>query len=53
MGQAVIIKRITGTMGGVKMKYTKLGNSGLEVSRICRGCMGFGSFLARQYSWTI
>lgn len=25
------------------MKYTKLGNTGLDVSRICVGCMGFGS----------
>lgn len=24
------------------MKYTKLGNSDLNVSRICMGCMGFG-----------
>ncbi|MBQ6212962.1 MAG: aldo/keto reductase, partial [Ruminococcus sp.] len=23
------------------MKYTKLGNSDLYVSRICMGCMGF------------
>ncbi len=25
------------------MKYTKLGNSGLEVSKICLGCMSFGA----------
>lgn len=24
------------------MEYTRLGNSGAEVSRICLGCMGFG-----------
>lgn len=24
------------------MKYIKLGNSDLKVSRICLGCMGFG-----------
>ena len=24
------------------MKYTKQGNSDLNVSRICMGCMGFG-----------
>lgn len=24
------------------MKYTKLGNSDLNVSRICMGCMDFG-----------
>ncbi len=25
------------------MQYTKLGNTGLDVSRLCLGCMGFGS----------
>jgi 1-deoxyxylulose-5-phosphate synthase len=24
------------------MEYTKLGNTGIDVSRICLGCMGFG-----------
>jgi aryl-alcohol dehydrogenase-like predicted oxidoreductase len=24
------------------MEYTKLGNSGMDVSRICVGCTGFG-----------
>lgn len=24
------------------MEYVKLGNTGLDVSRICLGCMGFG-----------
>jgi len=24
------------------MKYVKLGNTGLEVSKSCLGCMGFG-----------
>ena len=35
------------------MKYTKLGNSELEVSRICMGCMGFGDAANGQHSWTI
>ena len=35
------------------MKYTKLGNSDLEVSRICLGCMGFGDAKNGQHSWTI
>lgn len=35
------------------MKYTKLGNSDLMVSRICLGCMGFGDSKAGQHSWTI
>lgn len=35
------------------MKYTKLGNSDLNVSRICMGCMGFGDAANGQHSWTI
>ena len=35
------------------MKYTKLGNSDLKVSRICMGCMGFGDAKNGQHSWTL
>ena len=35
------------------MKYAKLGNSDLNVSRICMGCMGFGDPARGQHSWTI
>lgn len=35
------------------MKYMKLGNSDLNVSRICMGCMGFGDAGTGQHSWTI
>ena len=35
------------------MKYTKLGNSDLNISRICMGCMGFGQAGNGQHSWTI
>lgn len=35
------------------MIYTKLGNSDLNVSRICMGCMGFGDAKRGQHSWTI
>ncbi len=35
------------------MKYTKLGNSDLNVSRICMGCMGFGDAARGQHSWTL
>ena len=35
------------------MKYTKLGRSELNVSRICMGCMGFGNASTGQHSWTI
>ncbi len=35
------------------MKYAKLGNSDLNVSRICMGCMGFGDAGRGQHSWTV
>lgn len=35
------------------MQYTKLGNSELNVSRICMGCMGFGDAGRGQHSWTV
>ena len=35
------------------MKYTKRGNSDLNVSRICMGCMGFGDAQHGQHTWTI
>jgi aryl-alcohol dehydrogenase-like predicted oxidoreductase len=35
------------------MQYTKLGNSDLNVSRICMGCMGFGDPTIGQHNWTL
>ncbi|MHC1681491.1 MAG: aldo/keto reductase [Clostridiaceae bacterium] len=35
------------------MEYIKLGNSDLNVSRICLGCMGFGDAQAGMHSWTL
>ena len=35
------------------MKYAKLGNSDLNVSRICMGCMGFGDAAKGQHSGTL
>ena len=35
------------------MRYIKLGNSELNVSRICMGCMGFGDAKEGQHSWTL
>ena len=35
------------------MQYIQLGNSDLNVSRICLGCMGFGDPSIGQHSWTI
>lgn len=35
------------------MDYTRLGNSGLEVSRICLGCMGFGDAEKGHHRWVL
>jgi 1-deoxyxylulose-5-phosphate synthase len=35
------------------MQYTRLGNTGLEVSRICLGCMSFGNPDAGAHNWSL
>ncbi len=35
------------------MQYTKLGHTGLDVSRICLGCMSFGDSAAGNHAWTL
>jgi 1-deoxyxylulose-5-phosphate synthase len=35
------------------MKYGKLGRSGLEISRICLGCMSFGVPKDGSHAWTL
>jgi aryl-alcohol dehydrogenase-like predicted oxidoreductase len=35
------------------MEYTRLGNTGLEVSRICLGCMTYGDPNRGNHSWTL
>ncbi|MEK5056972.1 oxidoreductase [Paenibacillus sp. FSL H7-0326] len=35
------------------MYYTKLGNTGLDVSRICLGCMGFGDASKGHHRWVL
>ena len=37
----------------VMMKYIKLNNSDLTVSRVCLGCMSFGKPEVGQYQWTL
>lgn len=35
------------------MNYTRLGQTGLEISRICLGCMSFGDPKAGNHEWTL
>lgn len=35
------------------MKYVKLGSTGLDVSRLCLGCMTFGDPDAGMHHWTL
>src|SRR5213595_3059139 len=35
------------------MQYTKLGNTGMDVSRICLGCMGFGDPERWIHKWVL
>lgn len=35
------------------MEYTKLGNTGLDVSRLCLGCMTFGDSARGTHEWTL
>jgi 1-deoxyxylulose-5-phosphate synthase len=38
---------------GTTMKYVKLGKTGLEVSRICLGCMTYGEPARGMHAWTL
>lgn len=35
------------------MQYTTLGNSGIEVSKFCLGCMSFGDPASNMHAWTL
>lgn len=35
------------------MEYIKLGNSDIEVSRLCVGCMSFGDPASKMHAWTL
>jgi aryl-alcohol dehydrogenase-like predicted oxidoreductase len=35
------------------MKYVKLGDSGIQVSRLCLGCMSFGDPASEMHAWTL
>lgn len=35
------------------MQYVKLGRTGLDVSRICLGCMSYGDPKRGKHPWTL
>lgn len=35
------------------MEYIKFGNTGMDVSRICLGCMSFGEVLPGGHQWVL
>lgn len=35
------------------MEYAKLGQSGIEISRLCVGCMSFGDPASKMHAWTL
>ncbi len=35
------------------MEFVKLGNTGLDVSRLCLGCMGFGDAKRWIHQWVL
>jgi len=35
------------------MEYTQLGNSGIQISRLCVGCMSFGDPASKMHAWTL
>ena len=41
------------TPGDRTMEYVKLGRTGLEVSRICLGCMSYGVPDRGNHAWSI
>ena len=38
--------------GGYHIEYTKLGNTDIEISKICLGCMSFGK-AGTMHDWTL
>lgn len=35
------------------MEFTKLGNTDIEISRLCVGCMSFGDPASKMHAWTL
>ena len=55
----ILLRRQGGVPGGMMkeesghMQYVRLGNTGLEVSRICLGCMGYGDASRWIHPWVL
>ncbi len=47
------LERATPNLGTLTMKYLKLGHTGLDVSRICLGCMTYGIPERGTHPWTL
>src|SRR5580700_1741109 len=41
------------TKRGERMRYVKLGSTGLDVSRICLGCMSYGKPGSGTHQWSL
>ena len=35
------------------MEYTKLGRTGLDISRVCLGCMSYGGGNLGNHAWSL
>src|ERR1700719_2167041 len=46
-------KIIPASFKGLPMQSTRLGNTGLKVSRLCLGCMSFGEPKRGNHEWTL
>ena len=53
MVKYIMVKDYIRKGNGGSMEYIKLGNSGIEVSRFCVGCMSFGEPKEGGHTWTL
>lgn len=46
-------KKKQSSQGGISMNYVKFGNTGMDVSRLCLGAMGFGDPKSGFHEWVL